>query len=214
MRLPDLPAQRRLCSVSRQSMREILFDVSWWVPALVGIIGIVLLVSGNNRQQPELRNAGAIVILVGMGWLALSFVIDTPRKICERLTRQAVQAAADGDWKTFDDLLASTADARYVGRSWRVDGRQAVDLTAKMVAKNSGLHSASVKRVRVTEQLPTITVAFTAFTDTDLAPGHPIDSDWELDFRPTGDQWQIQEIRVSRVDDTQPEGIRESLNKH
>jgi hypothetical protein len=195
-------------------MRELLFEVSWWVPVLVGIIGVVLLVGGNNRQRPGLRNAGGIVILLGIGWLVLSFVIDTPQKTCERLTRQAVQAVADGDWKTFDDLVAPTADARYVGRSWRVDGRQAIDLTARMVAKNAGLRSASVKRVRIAGQSPTITVAFTAFCDTDLAPGHPIDSDWEFDFRPSGDQWQIQEIRISRVDDTQPEGIRESLNKH
>jgi len=194
-------------------MREILFDVSSWVPVLVGIVGIVLLVSGNNRQQPGVRNAGIIVVLLGIGWLVLSFVIDTPRKTCQRLTVQAVQAVVDGDWKTFDGLLAPDADGRYVGRTWRVDGRAAVDQTAKMVAKNAGLHSASVKRVRATQQSPAITVAFTAFSDTDLVPGHPIDSDWEFDFGQFGDQWQIREIRVLRVDETQPEGIRESLNK-
>jgi hypothetical protein len=195
-------------------MRDLLFDVSWWVPVLLAVIGVALLVSGNNRQNAGLRNGGAGVILVGIGWLVLSFVIDTPRKTCQRLTTSAVQAVVDGDWKTFDDLLAASADARFVGRQWRVDGKQAVDQTAKYVAKNSGLHSASVRRVQVTENSPTITVAFTAFTETDLAPGHPIDSDWEFDFRESGKNWQIQEIRVSRVDESAPESIRESLNKH
>ena len=195
-------------------MREFLFDVSWWMPALVGVIGIVLLVAGNNRQLAGLRNAGAGVVLIGVAWLVLSVVVDTPRKHCERLTRQAVQAVADGDWKTFDDLLAPGVDARYVGRTWRADGRQAVDQTAKMVAKNAGLHSAGVGRVHVTEQDSVITVAFTGFTDTELTPGHPIDSDWEFDFARTSDRWEVREIRVRRVDETQPEGIRESLNKH
>ena len=209
-----LPPPSRFSSVENQSMRELLFDVSWWLPVLVGIVGIVLLVSGNNRQQPGLRNAGAAVLLVGILWLALSFVIDTPRKTCERLTTQAVQAVVDGNFKAFDDLLAPDADGVYVGRSWRVDGRQALDQTARMVAKNAGLHAASAKRLRVTGESPDITVAFTAFCDTDLVPGHPIDSDWEFDFRQSADGWQIHEIRVLRVDETQPEGIRESLNKH
>jgi hypothetical protein len=195
-------------------MREILFDVSWWVPVLVGIVGVVLLLSGNNRQQPGLRNVGAIVLLLGIAWLVLSFVIDTPRKTCQRLAGQAVQAVVDGNWNEFDNLLDPDAAARYVGRPWRVDGRQAVDQTAKMVAKNAGLHAASAKRLRVTGESPDITVAFTAFCDTDLVPGHPIDSDWEFDFRRSDGGWRIHEIRVLRVDETQPEGIRESLNKH
>jgi hypothetical protein len=195
-------------------MRELLFDVSWWVPVLVALIGVALLVSGNNRQKAGMRNGGAGVILLGIGWLVLSFLIETPRKTCHRLTSQAVQAVVDGDWKTFDDLLAPTADARYVGRQWRVDGKQAVDQMARYVAKNAGIHSANVRRVGVSENSLTITVAFTAFSETDLVPGHPIDSDWEFDFRPSGDQWQLQEIRVLRVDESQPEGIRESLNKH
>jgi hypothetical protein len=154
------------------------------------------------------------VILLAIAWLVLSFEIDTPRKTVQRLTDQAVQAAVDGNWNDFDNLLSPDVAARYVGRSWRVDGRQAVDQTAKMVVKNAGLHSASVRRVRVSGQSPELTLAFTAVCDTDLVPGHPLDSDWEFDFRLTGGDWRVHEIRVLRVDETQPEGIRESLNKH
>jgi|SRR5579863_9055976 len=194
-------------------MRELFFDVSLWVPILLALVGVVSLVSGNRRQAGGLRNAGAVVVLVAIVWVVLSFVIDTPRKNCERLTRRAVQAITDGDWKTLDDLLTSNADARYVGRSWRVDGREAVEATARMIVKNSDLHSASIGHLHSSQQDSVITVAFTAFTDTELTPGHPIDSDWEFDFRQDGEQWRIQEIRVSRVDKTEPEGIRESLNK-
>ena len=211
-----LPGGAAAGSVRVTRMREFLFDVAWWLPVVVAIGGVGLLISGNNRQRAGLRNAGAAVVLLAVAWLVLSFVIDTPRKTCQRLARQAVQSVADGDWQALSDLLAPDADARYVDRPWRVDGRQGVLDAARMVARNAGLHSAGVGHVRASAAPDeAITVAFTAFTDTDLTPGHPIDSDWEFDFRPqppTG-RWQIHEIRVLRVDQTQPEGIRESLNK-
>jgi len=195
-------------------MREFLFDVSWWPPTLLAVVGIILLVWANRRQLTAPRNAGALVALLGVLWLVLSFVVQTPRKICEKLARQAVGAIADSDWKSFDDLLVPGADARFVGRPWRVYGREAVDATAKMIVKNAGLHSAGVSRVHSSRQDSTVTVSFTAFIDSELTPGHPIDSDWEFDFRAVADQWLIQEIRVLRVDATDPEGIRESLNRH
>ncbi|HXE52775.1 MAG TPA: hypothetical protein VN541_07150, partial [Tepidisphaeraceae bacterium] len=93
-------------------MSEFLFDAPLWLPAILLIVGIFVLIRGNNRQMPAMRNAGAAVILLAIAWAVLSFVVDTPRKICERLTAQAVRAAADRDWKTFDSLLSPDADAR------------------------------------------------------------------------------------------------------
>lgn len=194
-------------------MRELLVDIPWWLPAIVIALGVVLLVSGNNRQMAGVRNGGAVIAVLAIAWAALSFVVDSPRKICERLTHQAVDAVAEGDWKTFDELLAPRVDARFVGRTWRVDGQQAVDAAARMIAKNSGLHSAAVRRVIVAGKGPTRTVSFTAYADTELAPGHPIDSNWEFDWQQNGDRWLLQELRVLKVDETAPEGIRESLNK-
>jgi hypothetical protein len=194
-------------------MASLLFDVSLWVPIVMALAGLVLLIAGQRTQTVGVRSGGLIVFLVAIVWLVLSLVIETPRKSCEKLARQAVQAASDGDWNAFDQLLDSNVDTRYVGRSWRVDGRQQVDETARMIVKNSGLHSASVRDMRATEHDSIITVAFTASIDSELTPGHPIPVDWEFDFRQSGGQWRVGEIRVLKVDDTEPEGIRQSLNK-
>lgn len=194
-------------------MASFLFDVSLWVPILVALIGFVLLIGGHKRQAAGLRNAGLVVLLLGIGWLVLSFVVETPRKACEKLARQAIGAAANADWNSFDQILDSNVDGRFIGRNWRADGRQQVDETARMIVKNSELHSASIRDMRSSEHDSLITVAFTTSIDSELTPGHAIPVDWEFDFRQSGGQWRVGEIRALKVDDTEPEGIRQSLNK-
>jgi hypothetical protein len=194
-------------------MTELLFDIAWWVPVLVVAAGVGLLVMGNNRQQAMTRNAGVVVALLGIAWLVLSFVMDTPSKICQKQTKQIAQAIADDDWKTFEDLTDAKVAFKFVGRPWRADGRAALEPAVQETVKHAGLHSASVAHAKATRDGDKITVSFVCYTDTELTPGHPIDSDWEFDWRLVGDQWKLIEMRVSRVDDTAPEGIRESLNK-
>jgi hypothetical protein len=194
-------------------MRAILFDVSLWVPIVLALVGLVLLIGGNKTQGARSRNTGLVILSLAILWLILTFVVETPRKACENLARRAVQAATDGDWNGFDQLLESNVDARYVGRNCLSYGRQQVDETARMIVKNSVFPAAFIHNMRSTEHDSLLTVAFTASIDSELTPGHPIPVDWEFDFRQSGGQWRIGEIRVLKVDDTEPEGIRQSLNK-
>ena len=194
-------------------MTEFLFDIAWWVPLLVVAAGIGLLVTGNNRQQSAMRNGGGGVAVLGIAWLVLSLVMDTPSKICQKQTKQLVQAMADGDWKVFDELTDAKIGFDYVGRPWHVAGRPAVEAGAQETVKHAGLHSASIGHAKTTRDADKITIAFVGYMDTELTPGHPIDSDWEFDWRLAGEQWRLIAMRVSRVDDTGPEGIRQSLNK-
>ena len=192
---------------------DFLFDIAWWVPLVVVASGIALTVAGNNRQQSALRAGGIVVVLLGIAWLALSFVIETPSKLCVKQTRQIVQAIAEGDWPTFESLLDPKVTFHYVGRQWQASGKAEVDAGTKTTVKHAGLHSASTGHLKPTRDGDKITVAFIGYIDSELTPGHPIDSDWEFDFRKSGDKWLLNDMRVSRVDDTAPEGIRESLNK-
>ena len=194
-------------------MSEVLFDIAWWVPGLVVVIGIVLTVAGNNRQKAAVRNGGLVVALLGVGWLVLSFVVETPSKLCVKQTRGIVQAVSDGDWGTFEGMLDPKVSFHYVGRPWQASGKKEVVEGTQTTVKHAGLHSASSGHLKATPDGEKITVAFVGYIDSELTPGHPIDSDWEFDFRQSGGKWLLTDMRVSRVDDTQPEGIRESLNK-
>jgi hypothetical protein len=194
-------------------MTDFLFDIAWWVPLLVVAIGIAVIVAGNNRQQSSLRNGGLVVVLLGIAWFILSFIIETPSKLCVKQTRQIVQAVSDSDWTTFENLLDPKVTFHYVSRPWQASGKAEVDAGTKTTVKHAGLHSASAGHLKPTRDRDKITVAFVGYIDSELTPGHPIDSDWEFDFRPSGGKWLLTDLRVSRVDDTAPEGIRESLNK-
>lgn len=194
-------------------MADYFFDIAWWIPILVVVIGIALTVTGNNRQQSGLRNGGIAIMLLGAAWLVLSFVVETPAKLCQKQTREIVQAMADGDWTTFESLTDPKLTFNYVSRPWHATGKPEVEAGAKLTVQHAGLHSASAGHLKSIRDGDKITVSFTAYTDTELTPGHPIDSDWEFDFRSSADRWLLTAMRVSRVDDTAPEGIRESLNK-
>jgi|SRR5579859_7396804 len=194
-------------------MTDFLFDIAWWVPILVVVIGVALTLTGNNRQQSGLRNGGIAVVLLGIVWLVLSFIVETPSKLCVKQTRQIVQAVSDGDWTTFDSLLDPKVTFHYASRPWQASGKAEVAAGTQTTVKHAGLHSASAGHLKPTRDGDKITIAFVGYIDSELTPGHPIDSDWEFDFHLTAGKWLLTDIRVSRVDDTAPEGIRESLNK-
>ena len=196
-------------------MTELLFDVSWWIPLLVAGLGVAILIAGNNRQHAALRNAGGAVALLGVAWLALGFVIATPTKTCVKQSRQLAQAVADGDWKTFNDLAATNAAFHYVGRpAWQVKGRAALETEARAVVKQAGLHSASLAHVQPRREANSVVVAFTAFLDSEVTPGHPIDSQWEFEWQPQPDGWRLADMRVLDVANQSPESIKTTLNKH
>jgi hypothetical protein len=193
-------------------MKEMLFDIAWWVPVIVVALGIAVTMAGNNRQQAAMRNGGVAVAVLGILWLVASFLVETPTKLCQKQTKVLVQAMTDGDWSTFERLTDPKITFNYVSRPWRANGRAEVEAGAKDTVQH--IHSASAGHLAATRTDDKITIAFVGYMDTDLTPGHPIDSDWEFDWKPTGDQWRLAEMRVLRVDETSPEGIRQSLNKH
>ena len=60
-------------------MRELLFDVPWWLPTIFGLVGVALIVNGNRRKKVNIRTAGLVFLGVGILWALLSYVVETPR---------------------------------------------------------------------------------------------------------------------------------------
>ena len=61
-------------------MTDLLFDQPWWLPTSIIIVGIALFISGNRRQLPRLRNAGAIIVLVALAFSLISFSSKPTKK--------------------------------------------------------------------------------------------------------------------------------------
>src|SRR3954465_11709461 len=90
-------------------VNQVLFETPWWLLTLVAIVAIALLVSGNNRQQNQLKLAGFIVLSLGIILAAVSFFVDTPREKALKGTRQFVRAVVDRDQAKLRSLLHPNA---------------------------------------------------------------------------------------------------------
>ena len=112
-------------------MNDLLFDVPWWLPTLVAIVGISLAVSGNRRQNDSVRNRGLIIIGAAVVWAAISILVDTDKEKCQKWTKQFVQSVVARDWPTFDGLLDPNVSFRFAKSPWSIVGRDTLDNAAQ-----------------------------------------------------------------------------------
>jgi hypothetical protein len=190
-------------------------DAPWWISLISIIVGVAVLLAGNSRQNSAMRGGGVGIAGLGLLILILGFVLDSPRKAVERSTRQFVEAASTGNWSDVEGLLDPAVSWEYATQPWHVNGAPAVLAGAKMVVKNSGMHSANVKTPHVTDVGGgTYTIDCICWIVSETTGGYPVDSDWQFTWRQAGDKWQLTHLRVSRVGDAAPSGIRSSLDKH
>jgi hypothetical protein len=192
-------------------MRDLLFDVPWYLPTLGIIIGLTLLFGGNRRQNPRQRNVGAILVLIAVGWAVMSYLVDTPKEICQKQTRAFIQSVVDRNWSTFDNLLEPGVNFKFIGSPWEIDGRDPLTNAVKADVEQIGLKSAMITEAAATESGGTITVAVKLFTNQTYTMERPIDSDWEWDWRETDGHWRIHEIRALRVSGADPSQVRGGL---
>lgn len=194
-------------------MRDFFFDVPWWAPTLIFVIGIALFVSGNRRQKTNARTAGLAVIAVAVLWGLVSYLVDTPKEICQKQTRQFVRAVVDRDWPTFQRLMEPQADFQFVGSTWGIDGRDELLDAIKVDVDQIGLKGAHITSMQADETASAVTVKFRVYSTQDISLGQPLDSEWELEWRKPGNAWLLHEIRGLRVANIPPDMIRGSLRK-
>lgn len=194
-------------------MRDFFFDVPWWAPTLIGVIGIALFVSGNRRQKASTRTAGLLVLSVAILWAVVSYLVDTPKEICQNQTRQFVRSVIDRDWPTFERLMEPQADFKFAGSNWQIDGRDTLLDTIKADVDQIGLKSAHITGMQADETTNAIVIRIRVFSVQDYSMGQPLDSEWEMEWHNSGGKWLLHEIRGIRVANIPPELIRGSLHR-
>lgn len=194
-------------------MRDFLFDVPWWAPTLMVIIGVALLVSGNRRQKTGTRTAGLIILCLAILWGVVSYLVDTPKEISQKQTRQFVRSVVDRDWPTFQRLLEPQADFRFSGSDWKMEGRDTLVDSIKADVDQIGLKGAHITSMETDEAGERIVVRLRVFSVQDYSMGQPLDSEWEMEWHKAGGGWLLHEIRGMRVGNIPAEMIRGSLRK-
>jgi hypothetical protein len=195
-------------------MRDLLFNVPWWIPAVLVIAGVILWVSGNRRQHDRMRTIGWTLMLLAVAWATVSYLVDTPKEKCLKLTREFIQSVVDRKWSTLNSLMEPDADFTFVGSSWRIDGRQAIDEAVKPDVDQIGLKGAHATSTEATEQDDAVVVRCTIWSEQEMSMGRPLDSTWEFEWRQTGGGWMLHEIRGIQVANISPDELRGTLRKH
>ena len=195
-------------------MRDLLFDVPWYLPTVLGIIGLAVFVNGNRRQNRKLQNSGGIVVLIAVLWMMASYLVDTPKEICQKQTRQFVRSVVDRDWEMFDRLTGPAIGLSIVGSP--VETETHADLTALVKAKADqvGLKSAGLTDVSAAQTGQTVTVSIRVFSTQQASMDQPVDSEWEIDWREASGRWLVHEIRAIRVANLPPDQVRGVLRLH
>jgi hypothetical protein len=193
-------------------MSDFLFSVPWYLPTVLGIIGLAVMISGNRRQNPRLRSAGLTIIALAIGWAVMSYLVDTPKETCQKQSRRFVQSVVDRDWKTFNDLMAPDVDFKFAGTSWQIAGKDTLSVAVKADVEQIGLKSATITDARAAETGSTVTVTMKVWSNQEISMERPIDSEWDFDWRESNGKWLLHEIRAIRVTGLNPDQVRGSLH--
>jgi len=192
-------------------MNDLLFDVPWWLPTLVGVIGISVAVSGNRRQDEKVRGWGLAVIAVAVGWTVMSYLVDTDKEKCTKLTKQFVQSVVAQDWKTFDDLLDQNVAFRFEGSAWSIVGKDTLDNALRADISHIGVQSARITGNEARQEAGTVTVHISVWSTQKSTMDQPLNSEWELDWQKSAGSFHLREIRAIRVANLSADEIRGSL---
>jgi hypothetical protein len=174
--LSDLPHQKV------EQMLEILFDAPWWLPTVVIGIGVVLFVTGNNRQEKQLLRGGLGLVLLGLLIVLVSYLVDTDTEKCVKRTRQLVSSVNQRDWQTFKSLI----DART--KVFTFVGPDAITSAAQTAVQRTNVGNIRITGAEVTKAQTVINVNIRVLSDQFGTSGV---SDWQLQYQNLGRGWEL-----------------------
>lgn len=195
-------------------MRDLLFSVPWYLPTLLAIVGLALFVRGNRRQIASVRTSGVALIGLAVLWAVVSYLVETPKEICDRQTREYVRAVVNRDWTKFDSLNEPSFRFTAGSTGWQIDGSNNWSADVKSGADQIGLKSATITGLTADESGNVVTTTIRVFSVQDASMGQPVASDWELEWRPSGNKWLLHELRAVHIEGASLEEVRGRLRMH
>ncbi|HEX5243046.1 MAG TPA: hypothetical protein VFW23_07240 [Tepidisphaeraceae bacterium] len=180
-------------------MNDLLFDVPWWIPTLIGLIGLAAYWTTRENPASKARRVGLILILVAIGWSAMSYFVDTDKEKVIKGTKALVQDVVNEKWDQFKSMMAPDVQFRVEKSNSRADGPNELTEAAKAGAESIHLRSAALSRAQAQQTGPLITVSTDIFSTQEL-PGAPtMRSSFEFDWEQTSAGWKVREIRITQI---------------
>lgn len=181
-------------------MNDLLFDVPWWIPTLLALLGIVVFWNGNNRQNRRLRNTGTGLLLLAVAWFTVSYLVDTDKEKCQKGTKQLVADVVNGRWNDFQSRLAPDVNFRVQGGRSYAKGADSVAHYAHAGADAIHLDSANVQSTYAEQTGTLITVTAYIYSNQSGGNNPPtMNSTFDFDWVLLNQGWVVREIRIKQV---------------
>ena len=194
-------------------MSDLLFDVPWWLPALLAVIGLTLMLRGNARQKPKVRTAGLGVFALAVGWFLLSCFVDTDKEKAQKGTKALLQSVVEGNWTKFQSMLVPQAAVTVQGNPTGVVGADEVTQMAKTGAESIHLTGASVRSAEAEQDGSYILVKAQIVSIEEFPQAPTMPSTWQFTWEPTAVGWRVKEIRLVKLGELRGEDLQQVMPK-
>lgn len=191
-------------------MQEFFFHIPWWAPAGLIAAGVALWVWANNRVRKREKQIGLGLVVLAVVLSAISYLVDTPAEIVDRLTRQFVTAVVEQDTAKTAALL----DSEAIAFNW---SRQDIINGAKYYAEKTGLKSARITSLQVEkdgQDLVSYLNVWSDHTGGSELPVTNLTSQWKLIWVGKGSQWHLIEIIPLQIGNVAREEIEQRYLEH
>jgi hypothetical protein len=185
-------------------MIDLLFDTPWWLPTILAIVGVVLFVSGNRRQNNAARNTGIGFILATIALILVSYFVNTQKEKCVTQARALIQAVEKGDVPGMKRLL----DANTAVNGTLV-GPDRISAAAAAGAQAYQLSSLSVISTDVQQVQTVITVSMTVLAQS--SSYQPTRVDVQFQWNESGGGWHLQDIDLTNIGGQNPDDLIKKL---
>ena len=78
-------------------MSDLLFDVQWWIPGLIALIGLAAFLTGNRNLKKGRERAGLVLLAIALVWGLMSYFVETDKEKVLKESHRAAQIG--GGWR-------------------------------------------------------------------------------------------------------------------
>ena len=178
---------------------DLRFDVPWWLPAALAVVGAVIWMSGNRRRDTALMRIGGVALVAAAAWAALSIFVQTDKERAEADTRALVKAVVEGDSQTLERILDPRARLTVFGAETPYHNRQQIIQAARDARERFGLSAAQITSMHSEQTGPVVTVEMTVMTTQEATLARPVPSTWQLQFQETSEGWSLWTVALVEV---------------
>ena len=187
-----------------------LFEITMYLPIALAALGAAVLLAGLFRGDKRVRLGGAVVLAVGLVWLAANVLVTTTKEQAHDRTLAVFETFEAEDWPAFDNLI--DPDTRLAGA---LVGPQ-IGRAAREVSDYRGggedVRVVDSEATRVGDNAYEVRVQVTADVQTNVTDS--IGSAWMFHYTLRGDRLVLDRIEPLRTPLVDPETVRRYVGRY